>query len=326
MKFSGEIDLSKNVLRNALLEKLSSDPQGKYFGQMYFNIVDNFPHFFDGVSWQILSTQKTLGTAGYSLNSQYGTHDAWQITFNNETVTSISVATAGYSFWGAGMNSLLAGYIKDAGTAQKMTFSNNTFSTFSDASGQSHYVAGGNNGALIGYWFGDSSSGPITKVVFSGDTCSSLSSTIPTASCSCGFESPTYGYAVGGQTSPNQRSKIAFSNDALVSLSDGTYGGFYNSGCTYPTVAGYLMSKFSSGNGIERSKFSDESVGMVTSTLPVSVYGCSGFSSSLNGCAGAGNSTTQVQKLVFSNEATSTLASTMTGSIGYACIGYENSN
>ena len=51
MRYETNIDLNKNELQNAALQKLTAAPSTPVKGQMYFNTTDNRAYTYNGTAW-----------------------------------------------------------------------------------------------------------------------------------------------------------------------------------------------------------------------------------------------------------------------------------
>lgn len=55
MPFVDHIDLGKNELQNAVIQRLATAPGSPATGQVYYNTTDNLVYFWDGTAWVVMS-------------------------------------------------------------------------------------------------------------------------------------------------------------------------------------------------------------------------------------------------------------------------------
>jgi hypothetical protein len=159
--------------------------------------------------------------------------------------------------------------------------------------------------------------------------------TLPTSgsqNCPAGFESKTYGYSAGGTTTLIE--KIQFSTESVASIATGTTytgtqvsGGFKNN-----NVAGYLAGAYNSTTTICKVTISTDAAVSLVSGLALQRNMPSACSSGSNGYmlggqggAGGGGGNTTCQKLAFSGEACTSMASSLSFISMVSCA-VENMN
>ena len=53
--FLEAIDLTKNELQNAVIQRLATAPASPATGQVYYNTTDNLVYFYNGSGWVVMS-------------------------------------------------------------------------------------------------------------------------------------------------------------------------------------------------------------------------------------------------------------------------------
>lgn len=255
------------------------------------------------------------GTAGYVMGgfNSAGTHtdSIRKLLFSDESSSTLAATYVAAVYGATGFaNSGTAGYFtggRDNQSPQtlrnefrKITFSNDAGSTLSaTASVPSVYASGFANSGTAGYYSGGQIAGfsytsRIEKLTFSGETRSTVGATLSSGRAySMGFaNSGTAGYWAGGLLTNGQTTteiaKIAFSNDSVAALSATFSPGRANgAGVAKSGTAGYVM-----GGNVTDSN----------------------------------NKTTQISKVLFSNDTLSTISATTIGtSSGNGNSGFSNS-
>lgn len=216
---------------------------------------------------------------------------------------------------------------------EKLLFANDSRSTLSPTLAQGRRgMAGVSNSSMAGYFAGGytltgaaSNTTQIDKITFSNESFSVLTGTLGTARSGTvgASNSGTAGYIVGGTatnfTQLNSVEKLQFSNESRSTLSAtlsqvfrwGT--GFANSG-----TAGYAQGGGASGgdaNRVYKITFSNDTISLFT--IPQYRAHSSGFANS--GTAGYttsgdndnGTLTANINKILFSNDSTSTITTTL---------------
>ena len=250
-----------------------------------------------------VSGMANSGTAGYIMGgmNSAGTHtnSIRKLLFADESSSTIAATYVAAVYSAAGFaNSGTAGYYtggRDNQSPQtlrnefkKIAFSNDSGSTLSATAGTaSVYASAFANSGTAGYYSGGQIAGysyttRIEKLTFSGETRSTLGATLSSARAySMGFaNSGTAGYWAGGSaengSALTQTAKLTFSNDSLAAIS-ATFssGRMDGAGVAKSGTAGYCMG------------------GLITDS---------------------NTKTTQINKLLFSNDTLSILSATVVAS------------
>ena len=214
----------------------------------------------------------------------------------------------------------------------KFTFSTDTFILLVPTyAGERHFMAGAAS-TTKGYFMGGSDNAGnqysgVDTIDLAAETLSSLGTGLSSArGGGVGLQSSSSAYAAGGETANDSApvstvDKFAFSNDARTTLGTGLntaadYGGSISS-----SSAGYIFGGFSTRtaqtNIIQKITFATDSPSTISATLSVAKDGAAGFGNAIAGYAAGGNPsgtyTSTVEKLIFSVETMSTLATGLSG-------------
>jgi len=267
------------------------------------------------------------------------------------TFTIAAINSAGISTASSASNSVTptavpveAGYIAGGSTTlngsgtnniQKLQFSNESNSSVSATlSAAEANVGGFANSGTAGYVGGGSGSTggggytpAINKILFAGDTVSTLVSTLSNQGPTGFANSGTAGYFAGGAEGSSTVSqtaavhKLPFSTDSLSALGNllsavkGTPPpmGFANSG-----TAGYVVGGGGSSGTTDKIAFSNDSRSSLGSVVGAGQAGAGFANSGTAGYASAGfNGSSSIRKILFSNDTGSTLSSTLGLSLNY---------
>jgi trimeric autotransporter adhesin len=263
----------------------------------------------------IVSGMANSGTAGYTMGgmNSAGTHtdSIRKLVFSDESSSTIAATYVAAVYGAAGFaNSGTAGYFTGGRDNQnpqtlrnefrKITFSTDAGSTLSATAGTpSVYASAFANSGTAGYYSGGQIVGfsyttRIEKLSFSGETRSTLGATLSSSRAnSMGFaNSGTAGYWAGGGaengSALTQVAKLTFSNDSVAAISATfSQGRFDGAGVAKSGTAGYVM-----GGNVTDSN----------------------------------TKTTQINKVLFSNDTITTLsATTIATSGGNGQSGFSNS-
>lgn len=321
-----------NILQNVGYESLSSDPAKTGKGQIYLNTVDNKVYINSGANWQTVGVVAGLGTAGYNM-ADGTTTKVDKLTFISETMASIGSGLAAIQGKCGGQNSLSAGYACGGQTNQtqcgKVFFNNDTTnSTFATLT-YTHDIGAGfqNIGTGMGYLAAGAYAAYWERLNFTTDIISTVANRT-TRFCAAGFESDAYGYSAGGNTTLIE--KLQFSTETIASISTGTtFTGTSGGGVKNPNTAGYIAGYYV-GTTVCRILFSTDATITLTSGLANARCIEAGFNSRDNGywCGGQGSGGggySDIQKIVFSSEAITSMSINISGT-GIGNCGVENAS
>lgn len=273
-----------------------------------------------------------------------------KFSFTDDTRSTLATGLSVQKNSAAGFaNSGTAGYVAGGYTTtqsssiEKFTFDGDLRSSLSATLSQARYNiqgAGMSNSGTAGYVAGGGTGGTpftsIDKILYSGDTRSTLSSVLsPAKQHQASFSnSGTAGYATGGYSTTlstsnnNNAQKLSFSTDVISSLGSimssrrAQGGAVSNSGTAGYAAGGYVYGTSESvTNSITSLTFSNDTSSNLSETLATATNHISG--SAKSGTAGyfgggfTSNYANTVYKLLFSNNAVSTLGSTLSVARNY---------
>jgi len=106
MKILSQLNLSRNELQNAVLQRLASAPGSPVEGQMYYNTTADIPYIYANGSWL------AMGSTGSGATNLSQTLSATTVAINSDTGTDVTIAAADNTNAGvmtAAMQTKLAG-------------------------------------------------------------------------------------------------------------------------------------------------------------------------------------------------------------------------
>jgi hypothetical protein len=238
-----------------------------------------------------------------------------------------AVATAGAGYVGQGSSNI-----------NKFEFPSDTKTVTSVALSGNTQAVGWANTGVAGYFGAEygTSTGLIDKYTQPSFTKSTLATTMGYATEGWGACSNdgTAAYWGGGYENveapgnPKNVYKLLYSNDTRSTISSGTYGGNYKSGCSNGTTAGYLLrGSPSSGSTLDKITFSSDTISTLSAILATNVYSRAAFANGTTAGYWAGGQpgyVSTIDKLTFSGETASTLAATLSTN-RHGASGYSNS-
>lgn len=262
-----------------------------------------------------------------------------------DTKSTLS-ATLSTNKWSIGSfaNSGTAGYVGGGGSPsaaiEKVPFATETCSTIGATlptarrnlggyanSGTAGYFAGGYDGSYLN---------SLIKLTFSNDSSSDLGAKIGASRYNCGHgmaNSGTAGYISGGEPTGGQENtsinRFVFSTEVSTNIGNFQEGKQVTSAFANSGTAGYFVGGSSGSNKVYKVPFSNDSVSLLETALPVASLNASGFANSgtagyhAGGENGVSNVNT-IRKFPFSTETSSNIAATITAAVS-ASGGFANS-
>jgi hypothetical protein len=292
-----ETDLSFNQIKNMVVDPRSTSPENPSVGQIYYDKIASVIKVFtaSGSSWIPLAMVRGLGTAGYFLLGAVGHPDRGlvyndKLTFINESANTLSNDSVA-RFYCAGFSSA-----------------------------QASYAAGGSLS-----WEGTpSSTTNTTKVIFSNDSVNTTTGLLGASLWSVGVNSETNGYACGASSygaGYTNTYKLNFSSDAVSAVT------LTPSSCTMAAGLqdiiggyGYVM-----GGYTDLRKLNFSSDVWTTASYSGDSYGECGVNSYTAGYMVQNYLSGSVNKILFSNDAIASIASTVLSNYNYLGTSGANS-